>query len=67
MSNIKNPPLYSVLFHFNTYTNKLNCFHRKDYRHYWNEKHKCNVGVGDDIKSAYEDLVKSFTEVKKKK
>lgn len=44
--------LYSVLFHFNQYTNCWNCFSTNEKREYFNGNHT-NIGRGDSIEEAF--------------
>jgi len=46
--------LYDLLFHFNDFTSKWNCFQRVDSKHYFNGT-KCKKGQGEDIIEAYKN------------
>jgi len=55
-STIKQQKLsfYDLLFHFNDFTTKWNCFSREDFKRYFNGV-KCKVGKGQDIHEAYKN------------
>ena len=46
--------LYSVLFHYNHYTDKWNCFERGEKREYFNGTTK-KVGIGKNVTDAFWD------------
>ena len=55
-STIKQQKLsfYDLLYHFNDFTAKWNCFKRADSKLYFNGE-KCKIGKGKDIQEAYKN------------
>ena len=47
---------YDLLFHYNDFTDKWNCFSREDSRKYFNGI-KCKHGKGGDIMEAYKNYI----------
>jgi hypothetical protein len=59
-----NKEYYGVLFHYNTYTNKWNCFERDCFNDYFNGVKKSRFGRGKNESEAFKNWLKKKNEVK---
>ena len=59
-----NKEYYGVLFHYNAYTGKWNCFERKEFNNYFNGVDKWKFGRGKSTKEAFNNWLKKKNEVK---
>jgi hypothetical protein len=59
MSNKPSKDYYGYLFHWNSFTEKWNCFPREGLRDYFNGG-GLNHGSGNTVKEAYNDMTKEY-------
>tara|TARA_Y100000034_G_scaffold22795_1_gene26270 strand:- start:1288 stop:1500 length:213 start_codon:yes stop_codon:yes gene_type:complete len=60
----KHPLYYGVLFHYNTYTQRWNCFQRDTFNDYFNGVDKDRFGRGETEKHAFQDFLEKNVQKK---